>query len=435
MKATYSLLLSLFLVTVSPAAPNDAAPASGAASSRLTLEEVTDAVLARNPAVKSTLARWEASRRRVTQAAAWDDLRVSGMTRVARFVTVPRNGFTDQTISLEQSIPISGKNRSRARIAAAEAVAAFEEVRRSQIDAVTKARVAYFRLANAYAQRDLNDKNIVSLQQIAEIGRSKYEVGTQTAADVLMAETEASKLVEARRDFENTISASQSALNVLMDRDAFAAVATPVAVALHFNVSMSAELRSTILRRRPEMVKARAALDAESSKVQLAQRAWIPDPSITVQCQRYNDAAETVSEVGAGISFSVPWGNARKYSAGVSEARSNASAARHALEQTENESIGLLRDALQAVETAHHHVELFRDQLVPQARQTFEASQFGYGSGGTTFPAWIGAQRSLRDLEAEARNHLADYQIALAELEGVVGADLGIFPSNESKSK
>jgi outer membrane protein, heavy metal efflux system len=180
---------------------------------------------------------------------------------------------------------------------------------------------------------------------------------------------------------------------------------------------------------------ARAVLDAQSSMVQLARRAWVPDPSITVQGERYNDAAQVLSEVGAGISFNVPWGNARKYSAEVSEARSNAAAAQHALDQTEKESIGLLLDALQKVETAHHHVELFGDKLLPQARQAFEASQFAYESGQSTFPAWIGAQRTLRDLEAEARNHLADYQIALAELEDVVGTDLGIFPPNKRESK
>jgi outer membrane protein TolC len=433
MKTT--LLLSLFLTALSSAAPNDARSSGEALAACLTLVEVTDVVLAQNPSIKEALAKWDATRQRVTQAAAWDDLRVSGMSRVSRFVTVPRNAFTDQSISVEQAIPISGKNRVRARVAAAEAVAAFEEVRRQQIGAVTKARVAYFRLMNAYAQRDLNEKNIVSLQQIAEIGRSKYEVGTQTAAEVLMAETEASKLLEAQRDIENTIATNQSALNVMMDRDAFAPLATPEPVVLNSNIEMGAALRAATLRRRPEMVTARAALDAQASLVQLARRAWVPDPSLTVQSQRYNDAAQVVSEVGAGISFNVPWGNARKYSAGVSEARAKRAAAQHALEQTESESIGLLRDALQKVETAHHHVELFNDRLLPQARQTFEASQFEYESGQSTFSAWIGAQRSLRDLEAEARNHLADYQIALAEIESVVGTDLGIFHPQTKDSK
>jgi outer membrane protein TolC len=85
---------------------------------------------------------------------------------------------------------------------------------------------------------------------------------------------------------------------------------------------------------------------------------------------------------------------------------------------------------LQAVETAHHHVEFCRDKLVPQAQHAFEATEFAYQSGKATFSDWIAAQRTQRELEAEAQEHLAHYQIALAELEAVVGADLKVFPAN-----
>ena len=51
------------------------------------------------------------ARERVAQEGAWDDLQVSAMSRLARFVSVPRNGFADQTVSISQMIPtVSGKN-------------------------------------------------------------------------------------------------------------------------------------------------------------------------------------------------------------------------------------------------------------------------------------------------------------------------------------
>ncbi len=167
----------------------------------------------------------------MTQEGAWDDLKVSGTSKVQRYVDIPPNAFTDQALSVEQAIPISGKNRVRGRIAAAEAVAAFEFLRRQELDAIMKARTAYFRLANAYAQIELNRRNYTSLTQIAEISRSRYEVGTQNAADVLMSETEAAKLLESRRDLERNVANAQSQLNVLMNRDAFASLARPADLA------------------------------------------------------------------------------------------------------------------------------------------------------------------------------------------------------------
>ena len=88
----------------------------------------------------------------------------------------------------------------RSRIAGAEALAAFRAVRRQQLDVITKVRASYLRLLRNYALLDLNEKNIASLRQIADVARSRYETGTESATDALLAETEASKLQETRRD-------------------------------------------------------------------------------------------------------------------------------------------------------------------------------------------------------------------------------------------
>ena len=117
------------------------------------------------------------------------------------------------------------------------------------------------------------------------------------------------------------------------------------------------------------------------------------------------------------------------------EAKENLAAAEHELERTDAESLGALRDALEKVHTMKHHVDLFRDKLVPQARQAFEANQFTYETGKASFLEWITAQRNLRDLEATAQQHIADYYAALAELEAVVGADLNLFPATKTKER
>jgi len=396
----------------------------GGASPRLSLADVTRLVLGNNPAIKEAEHRWRAAIQRVRQAYAWDDPRVAGESRVRRFVDVPPNAFMDQTLSIEQLIPVTGKNLARGRAAGAEAFSAFEEARRVQLDVIAKARATYFQLANAYDQLEINNKNLTSLKQIADISRSRYETGLESAANVLIAETDYSKLLEAGRDLERNLSDAQSQLNTLTNRDAFAPLGPPAGATIsEANLSVS-RLHAITLAQRPEVQMARARIDGEKSKLQLAQRAWIPDPALIVKGQRYNDAAEAVSELDAGVSFTIPWVNPAKYSAGVREARANLAAAEQGLDREQNEALRLLRDQLAKIETFHHHVELFRDKLVPQAQQAFEATQLSYESGKTTFLDWITAQRNLRDIEAMGREHLAHYQIAVAELEAVIGADI-----------
>jgi hypothetical protein len=52
-----------------------------------------------------------------------------GIDSVAgRFVNILPNSFMDQTVMIEQELPVSGKNGSGARAATAEAGATFEEL-------------------------------------------------------------------------------------------------------------------------------------------------------------------------------------------------------------------------------------------------------------------------------------------------------------------
>jgi outer membrane protein TolC len=429
MKSVHVLLFGIFFVNLGRAGEDAVEKRS------FTSASVIGEALRESPSIKAALSKWRAMRARVPQAAAWDDPKVSADFNAARFVSVAPNAFMDQAVTLEQMIPVSGKNRVRARAAAAEALAAFEEVRRQQLDVVTKVRTSYLRLLNSYALLDLNEKNIASLRQIADVARSRYEAGKEFATDVLLAETEASKLQEARRDIERMISDEKSQLNVLMNRDAFTPLGMPRKETVRPMDSTLLQLRSLMQAHRPEIRAAQAKIETEKEKVSLARREWIPDPAIMVQGQRYNDTQHMVSELSTGISVSVPWVNYGKYSAGTKEALSNLAAAQAELDRVQKESLGLLRDQLQKIETTHHHAELFQKEILPQAEKAFAASRSAYESGTGEFSDWITTQRMLRDTQATALNHLTDHEIAIVEMEGIVGSQIRPTPSKTQKSK
>jgi hypothetical protein len=70
---------------------------------------------------KPRVARWEMMKAHVPQAGAWEDLRFGIDSVAGRFVNILPNSFTDQTVMIEQELPVSGKNGSGARAATAEA--------------------------------------------------------------------------------------------------------------------------------------------------------------------------------------------------------------------------------------------------------------------------------------------------------------------------
>jgi outer membrane protein TolC len=398
-----------------------AVSANAQGTNTLRERELLRAVLRDNQMLKAALAKWEMMKARVPQARAWEDLRAGVDWRAERSVNVPPNSFMDQTAMLEQEVPISGKNRSRSRAATAEARAAFEDLRRMELDLIMRARSAYARLANGYAQLEVNRRNTELLNQFVQISRSRYEAGVATQGDVLLAQTDAAKLLEAQADIARQISQEQSALNVLMNRPAQTRLGQPSELVFTPQTLSLEGLQTSAIALRPELRRAQSRIDAERFRLELANRQWFPDPALNVKAQRYNSAAQAVSEVDVGVSIPVPWLNWKKYSAGVLEARKTVEEAERQFDAARVETLGLVRDQLKKIETSANQYELYRDNILPLARQTVEASRAGYEASTGGFLELITARRTLQDAESNALNHLANYIAAIAELDAIIG--------------
>src|SRR5262245_34379230 len=280
MKTIYQLLLYLTLISITRAeqAGDNPQLSKGYFSQR----ELISIVLRDNPTVKASRAKWEMMKARVPQARAWEDLRAGGDFRVERSVNVPPNAFMDQTAMLEQEVPISGKNLSRGRTATAEARATFEDFRRTELDVIMRARSAYARLANGYAQLEVSYRNTDLLDQFVQISRNRYETGAATQADVLIAQTDAAKLLEIRVDLERQISEAQDRKSVVMNRPAQSALGEPSAPAFSGQTLSLRTLQNVALARRPELQRAQDRLEAERFRFELARRQWLPDPELNV---------------------------------------------------------------------------------------------------------------------------------------------------------
>ena len=422
MKTTYPLLFSLTLALTLRTAL--AGHGDNAVRQRhLSLNDVLRVVAGSNPSIKAAEAKWQGMKARVPQAAAWEDLRLHAQSLAGRFVDINPNGFTDQSVTLEQEVPLTGKNRSRARAATAEAGEAFEDLRRMQLDVLARARSAYYRLANEYAQLEVNRRNIGLLHQFAELSRARYEVGNAREADVLTANTDAARLDETQVDILRRNSDAQTELNVLMNRPAQAPLAAPSSLTFEPVHHSLVNLQRVALEARPEVQRAQNRIEAGRSRAQLARRQRVPDPTLNIKAERYNDTDHALSELQVGISVGLPFLNGRKYSAGITEADRNLEAAQQEFEAARNQALGLVRDQMKKVETAAHHYELYRDKILPLADQTLKSHRATYETSSTNFLELITAERVLQDVESTALNHLADYQIALAELRAIVGAD------------
>lgn len=415
LRMSATLLAAIFFLSTRAPAQEPAAASLAGPEGLLDLQAVEREVLAVNPALKAARAKWEAMKQRIPQARAWEDLQ-AGMDA--------ENGGDNTEWMLMQAIPLSGKNRLAGSAIMAEVAAMQAEVRRRELDLASAARVVYHALANAREQLRINEENVELLRQFVTISRAKYEVGRASQSDVLLAETELAKLEEARFDIERQISDALSQLNALLNRPAQSPLpkpARPVVPPAGFDLL---KLQRVALAHRPEVRAAEHRIAAADARVTLAKREWIPDPEIRTEIRHFiGGEASGMVEYDAGIVIKVPWLNRKKYEAKIKEARHEADAMRHEWESLQTETLRLVRDQLQKIETFHHHTILFRDKIVPLARQNVSAARLAYETDKGGFLALIDAQRTLQEVEGVFWHHLTEYVTALAELEAILGTD------------
>lgn len=413
-RSSLLVLLSLSLAGVLPAAE---APASREAWVATALRD--------NPSVKAACARWEMMQQRVPQARAWEDP-MAGVD-LQRMGTLRPDRVTDVEWMVSQTLPVSGKNLSRARASAAEARAAFEELRRTQLDVTMRTRSAYDRLAGAYGLLEINRRNRTLLEQFAELSRKKYEVGTATQSDVLMAETELARLSEESTMIERDLSDQQTQLNVLARRPANAAVPPPAPLKFQGSPLSAAEAERLAECQRPEILQAWRKTEAGQARLQLAHREWIPDPQVRVAARQFSGDTG-IREYDTGIFFSLPWVNAKKYRAGVAEAKAALADAQAGLEAAKYEAAGLVRDQFKKIETFAANYRLYHDRIAPTAQSAVEATRAGYETDKNSFLDLLTARRNAQEIESAALRQLTEHQVAVAELEALTG-----FSRNFSK--
>jgi len=405
-------LLLLFLAAWpwSPALPAPAPP--------LEKEALVQAALRDNPSLKAARSRWEMMKQRVPQARAWEDL-MAGVN-LERMGTLRPDKINDVEWMISQTIPISGKNLSQARAASAEALGAYQEWRRVQLDVILRVNAAYYRLAGAYGQLEINDRTQELLKQLAQLSRTKYETGTATQSDVLLAETELARLAETRATLERDRSDQQTQLNVLANRPAGRPVGQPAPLAFRGSVWSAERATELASRQRPEILIAWRKIEAEQARLQLAHRQWIPDPKFTIAARQFT-GEPGVQEYDTGITFSLPWTNPKKYRAGVAEAAASLESARNEYEAAHAETAGMVRDQLTKIATYASNTRLYREKVTPMAKSTVESTRAGYETDKSGFLDVLTASRSLQEIESAGLNQLVEHQIAVAELEALVG--------------
>lgn len=325
-----------------------------------------------------------------------------------------------QVIELRQKLPFPGK-----RGLAGDAALDDAEVTRADYHA---AQLAVAELASqlyddAYVNArslEINDRHRALVEQMKKVAEARVASSRGSTQDVLEAEVELGHIEHDRVMLETERITIDARINGLLHRDPNAALPAPPAAELTappMPVDV-AVLLQTAVADRPQQAAAAARVRASETRVAIAERAYYPDFELMGSYNSMWNMPEHRWMLGIGLNVPIQRGTR---AAEVEAAEARVEQVRAAADNVTDEiRVDVTRAHRQLVE-AIHVVHLYDERLVPAARAQVDAALAGFTSGTNDFPAVIGAERGLRDIELAAYRARAEAWRRQAALDRAVG--------------
>lgn len=397
----------------------------------LEIRWVIDEALRANPELQAAKLRWNASSERIVQERALDDP-VIGFTYFGEQVQT-RVGEKQAGVKASQKVPFFGKLRLKGEIARNEAKVSEERYRTLEREIVAKAKSAFYTLYWAYKSISINEENRNLLKRFVKIAEIKYATGKATQQDVLKAQVELSKIVNDLITLEQLKETSVARINTLLNRHPDASIGTPEEVDIgKLTVSLE-DLYEKAKEVSPDLSILKYKIERDKAAYKLARKQYYPDFTFGLNYTFINDMPSSVMASPLGesrdsytgtLSVNVPIFQKRKHDAGVREANAKLKSSKMAYKNRENMTLFEVKDLHFKVQTAERLVNLYRNSIIPLAKQSLKAAESGYQAGQVDFLNLIDSQRALLDFNLAFYRAVADFGTNIAGLERVVGVEL-----------
>lgn len=399
-----------------PAAVPEEDPFAGAPE--LSREALVRAVLERNPSIRAARYAWKAALERYPQVSSLDDPML-GLGAAPRSFGSERVNDAPK-FDLSQKFPFPGKLALRGEAALAEADSAARDHAAVRLRLATMASLLFDDYVLAVRSREINQEHIGLLEEFQRIATARYEVGEASQQDPIQAEVELTHALHREIVLETTQRVVAEQIQSLLHRPPRSPLPLPAprAELPPGPTGAPEELMREALALRPELAAASARIAAEEARVDLARREFFPDLTLAGSYNRLWQERDLQPFVGIQLNVPLQLGRRR---AALEEARARVGRARSERSALEDEVRFGVQSGLDRLQEARHVVGLFRDRLLPAARDQVEAARAGFETGRNSFLALIDAERNLRNVELGHQEALANLGRRRAELDRALG--------------
>lgn len=387
----------------------------------LRLEDLIREALERSPDIRMAEAQARASEERISQEGSLPDPMFStgyqnGGTNGYTFGESPDSWWT---FSLSQTLPFPGKRSLQREAASHEAGSARAAAEGAKRGAASRVAQAYYDLVLAVKELDLIKERMPLAARIEEAALARYASGTGAQEEVIMAQSSKYMLLEAESMAMGRKESAEAMVRRETARPAQEPLGRPAQTKptpfpyTYDQLVLKAEERAPELRQKQDMV-----LASEKRLDRARKEAW-PDITLMPQYFRRGDSFEDMWMLTASIPLPIFY--KQKQGAAVAESSWNLTGTKRDLEGTKLKIASEIRDSLAMVAASDRVMDLYRNALIPKARQNVSAAIALFSSGKMNASETLAALKAPYDYELTYWQQLVQREKAIARIKALTG--------------
>jgi len=398
-----------------------------AAASPLSEQQLVEIAIEANPQVKTARYNWDAALHSIKQTVAPNDpiFAYSNTDSVSNPVGRPAL----HSFGLTESFQFPGKafhQRDQA-IDAAEIAHLMLAATVRDVRAATE--TGYFQLVLDQALTDVNAENVQNLDEVVKVTETAYSTSAVPQTDVISAEFNLAAARQLQHQYLTAVANDETALNLQLYRP----VGSPLSVDRTLKLeALNYPLDALIDRAyaaRQEILEAALAQRSADTALLLAKMEYLPDFTASIGNDQY-----TLSSAGpqpnkfnywfSSIGFNVPIFFWLHQNEDVARAKASLAAARSNQDLIRIQTAAAVATLFRSAQYAYETAILYRDSLIPLARQDLRVALTAYQSGKIDFVTLSSAvQRAFaaRVSYLQAANQFLAGEVSL---EQAIGAPL-----------
>ncbi len=409
--------------------------------SPLSLAQAEALAIKNSPALAATARQAKALASIPAQAGALPDpsLSLKAINLPVDSFSTTQENMTQLQLGFTQAIPFPGKLALKAQTAEQMAQAALHNSAEFRLKLLSHVRIRWWNLAYLDRALTIVRRTQGLLRNLVRIAETKYKTGRGLQQDVLLAQLELSKLLERELKLIAVRADQRAALNALLGRNASAPVALfsspqlasrePDESSLDLNDPVDVPaLKKAARRQRPMLAMMDARLGAADARVALANKEYYPDFKLGAAYgfrQGINPANKRARPDFTSVMFSMslPIYTDRKQDKAVDQRTAEREAANFSLRDAELQVDAEIDAAASDLRIARDRVRLFRQGILPQARQTTASMLAGYQVNKVDFLNLVRAQLSEFNMDIQYWQQVSQAHQAAARLAAAAGEE------------